>query len=258
MLPPKILLGISVCLLVFYITALILESEVRDVSCIKFVWYLTILNTTLDVISALNRLGAIILLGNHVTTLKTIFFWHKSKTLAAVFLFFQITEFASKGILLFNVLYIPRLCTKLISRYGLFWQAAELQASIFVTASTIKAMFFAFFLYDSVACDVFGRNVRRFSDVENPEPVPINHGIWMTVDEESKAKKLSVMKINDVEKSCSICKEYKKTHACIPCGHMCLCALCAEDLSKKGVKGQNKTRCPICRVEVDNLSRIYL
>jgi len=108
-----------------------------------------------------------------------------------------------------------------------------------------------------VVLGVARRNFRVFLDEENPEPVPVNHGIEMVVDGESKPKKPSVMKTDDEEKACSICQENEKTHACIPCGHMCLCALCAEDLSKKGVKGQLKTRCPICRVEANNFSRIY-
>lgn len=53
------------------------------------------------------------------------------------------------------------------------------------------------------------------------------------------------------EKLCSICMEGEKTHACLPCGHRCLCASCAEPLLKLET-------CPICRVPVLMRARIFV
>jgi hypothetical protein len=50
---------------------------------------------------------------------------------------------------------------------------------------------------------------------------------------------------------CSICMEGEKTHACLPCGHRCLCASCAEPSLKLET-------CPICRVPVLMRARIYV
>ncbi len=53
------------------------------------------------------------------------------------------------------------------------------------------------------------------------------------------------------EKLCSICMEGEKTHACLPCGHRCLCASCAEPSLKLEA-------CPICRVPVLMRARIFV
>ena len=53
------------------------------------------------------------------------------------------------------------------------------------------------------------------------------------------------------EKLCSICMEGEKTHACLPCGHRCLCAACAEPSLKLEA-------CPICRVPVLMRARIFV
>ena len=53
------------------------------------------------------------------------------------------------------------------------------------------------------------------------------------------------------EKLCSICMEGEKTHACLPCGHRCLCASCAEPSLKLET-------CPICRVPVLMCARIFV
>jgi len=257
MVKAKFLLGLSLCLLSFYITALISDSKVSEISCAKILWYLTLLNTNLEMVCALNRIGAVIILGNHETTLNTIFFWHKSKALALGFLLCQVSEFFAKGILFYNIVSMSSSCKERISEHSMLWHAAELQAYIFIISVGLLAVAFIFFLNALLVLQVFGRNFRQLLEVQAPEPVPVNHGIELVVDGETKPGKPVVKKTDDEEKLCSICRENEKTHACIPCGHLCLCAMCAEDLSKRGVKGQNKTRCPICRVEADNFSMIY-
>lgn len=46
-----------------------------------------------------------------------------------------------------------------------------------------------------------------------------------------------------------MCENYKKFNsALMPCGHATICHDCSKHLDK----------CPICRVNIDNVARIYL
>jgi len=47
---------------------------------------------------------------------------------------------------------------------------------------------------------------------------------------------------------CDICFNNQKTHACLPCGHKCLCSDCAVEISE---------RCPICNTLITNVVRIF-
>jgi hypothetical protein len=53
------------------------------------------------------------------------------------------------------------------------------------------------------------------------------------------------------ERLCSICMEGEKTHACLPCGHRCLCAACAGPSFELAA-------CPICRAPVLMRARIFV
>ncbi len=55
--------------------------------------------------------------------------------------------------------------------------------------------------------------------------------------------------IND----CVICQEGKPEYVMVPCGHVCLCVECIQNKSHE--KLNNK--CPICRVEVMCLTKLY-
>ena len=50
------------------------------------------------------------------------------------------------------------------------------------------------------------------------------------------------------ELQCVICLDAKKSRACIPCGHVCVCERCAVPL----------TSCPVCRQPCSDFMRIYL
>jgi hypothetical protein len=50
------------------------------------------------------------------------------------------------------------------------------------------------------------------------------------------------------EDECSVCYTNKKTHACIPCGHLCLCYKCKSNVEDK---------CPICNEELYGIFKIY-
>ena len=52
------------------------------------------------------------------------------------------------------------------------------------------------------------------------------------------------------KKSCCVCMDRPATSAFVPCGHMCACLTCAQDLEHGG-------QCPICRGEIAMTLRIY-
>ena len=49
---------------------------------------------------------------------------------------------------------------------------------------------------------------------------------------------------------CIICLDREKVFACIPCGHLVLCDMCSS------MRGLNS--CPLCRVPISSLIKIYL
>ena len=49
------------------------------------------------------------------------------------------------------------------------------------------------------------------------------------------------------ELACCVCMTQKKTHACIPCFHLCLCASCARRVGEE---------CPICRCQMERRPRV--
>lgn len=51
--------------------------------------------------------------------------------------------------------------------------------------------------------------------------------------------------------TCVICFGAQKTYACIPCGHRCICNSCFQNARKMIVK------CPICRIKVTQILKIY-
>jgi len=52
--------------------------------------------------------------------------------------------------------------------------------------------------------------------------------------------------------ACSICMEALPTDAFVPCGHRCVCTVCAQNV----LKAENKV-CPICRALVSSSIHIY-
>jgi hypothetical protein len=253
----KLWLFLGACLSCFYITALIKDYGASEVSCVKTIWYLNVLITTLQVLNLLNKVGAVIALGDHEIDVRTIFFWHKNKMLCMLYLLIQVVKTISSAILFYKLVSISNSCTYVIKSFAMFWCATELQVYLFMIVFSILAILFVIGSCFLIVLRVCG-NFPEMFEIRDPEPVPINPGIEMSVDKKNTShQKLDVKKTEVEGKACSICHENEKTNACIPCGHMCLCAICAEDLSKKGVKGQNIKRCPICCQEVENFSRIF-
>merc|ERR1712137_1117902 len=51
---------------------------------------------------------------------------------------------------------------------------------------------------------------------------------------------------------CSVCMDRVKSHALVPCGHLCACVECAAHLIKK------KLPCPVCRGSIERSVQIYV
>jgi len=52
----------------------------------------------------------------------------------------------------------------------------------------------------------------------------------------------------DDEQNCVVCLENPKNCAFVPCGHMCVCYGCGQQLKK----------CPICRIDSTQLIKIFI
>jgi hypothetical protein len=52
----------------------------------------------------------------------------------------------------------------------------------------------------------------------------------------------------DKSNECNICYINKKNYACIPCGHLCMCKVCASKITEK---------CPICNIKITHITKIF-
>jgi hypothetical protein len=48
---------------------------------------------------------------------------------------------------------------------------------------------------------------------------------------------------------CVVCLDAMKTHAIVPCGHLCLCESCSTRI---------RTKCPICTRSITDIIKIYM
>ena len=59
---------------------------------------------------------------------------------------------------------------------------------------------------------------------------------------------------NDKE-TCQICMVNKRSHVVFPCGHYCLCEVCAEEINK--TTSTSTRKCPICRAVNVRFNKLY-
>jgi hypothetical protein len=52
---------------------------------------------------------------------------------------------------------------------------------------------------------------------------------------------------------CLKCRRHLATHVCFPCGHLCICVSCAEELTLRFVGGETGITCPSCMEVIDCL-----
>jgi len=251
----NVLLVFSLFCFCFYAIALLVDSSAIEVNCVKLMYYLSAIVTAMEFLSVLNKSGAIVVLGNHDVSLKTNFFWHESRILCAIFLFSQVVKVFCMATIFYVVVTITKSCQNKLRHFAAFRRAVEIQATLFIISfgAIVIGIIICVIIFVSVT---IYRNFDQMFDVENPQPA-VNNEVEMFEDKDSsRLQKLAVTKTDDVEMQCLVCRENEKTHACIPCGHMCLCALCAEILSERAT-GRFKSKCPICRVKTDTFNKIY-
>ena len=85
------------------------------------------------------------------------------------------------------------------------------------------------------------RKQLQASATENPDITRMPSGDAVAEPE----PEVLVLEVND-DTSCIICLEAERSQLLTPCGHMCLCKGCAEDM-------ELPRRCPICRGTCDNV-----
>ena len=73
---------------------------------------------------------------------------------------------------------------------------------------------------------------------------------WIATLEASAAKAQDDL---DEERMCCVCLEKPKTHALVPCGHVCTCEGCAKDkiMATDGL-------CPMCRTQSAQILQVYV
>ena len=62
------------------------------------------------------------------------------------------------------------------------------------------------------------------------------------------------------DNECIVCSDADRTHALIPCGHLCLCTACADNfLASRAAReaAGDCLRCPVCRAPCDTAMRVF-
>jgi hypothetical protein len=54
------------------------------------------------------------------------------------------------------------------------------------------------------------------------------------------------------ETMCVVCFDAHKDHLIVPCGHQCVCARCAEQLTKT-----RTPTCPVCREHIQQTVKVF-
>ena len=101
--------------------------------------------------------------------------------------------------------------------------------------------------WDKVYPSIFPYNVK---EEEKEEVVKL-----VSCPSEEDAKKDIPLETNDP--SCVIC--LSNTPVCVvsPCNHKSLCSTCARTITAEGTKKRGEVQCPLCKVEVKKIFRIF-
>jgi len=83
MVKAKTALLLNVCILSFNIIAMMGDAEASEIDCLRIIWYLLSVITCWRIVGLINRVAAIITLGDHEISLRTTIFWHNSKIVAS-------------------------------------------------------------------------------------------------------------------------------------------------------------------------------
>jgi hypothetical protein len=101
-------------------------------------------------------------------------------------------------------------------------------------------------LYCSCGCECFSSDPELISDYDSDEddddsPDFTDEIIFNRSDSPIEP---ATDKLNE----CNICYTNKKNYACIPCGHLCMCKVCASKITEK---------CPICNIKITHITKIF-
>lgn len=67
------------------------------------------------------------------------------------------------------------------------------------------------------------------------------HNIQIIEDNEPIQQNINLDKIYEIYECC-ICMDNESNMIFVPCGHLCICMICADT-----IRNQHNTRCPMCR-----------
>lgn len=70
---------------------------------------------------------------------------------------------------------------------------------------------------------------------------------------EKESIDVSVSEATSDEEACAICKGNKKTHICVPCGHVAFCGVCTKEF----IEANQSSNCVVCRAKIDNIIKVW-
>lgn len=79
----------------------------------------------------------------------------------------------------------------------------------------------------------------------------LEHSFSLLVEKSSQEQIPVADGADGEDRNCCVCLESEKTHAIMPCGHMCVCSACADVI----MGGSHK--CPLCNRGVTSMVRIF-
>lgn len=106
--------------------------------------------------------------------------------------------------------------------------------------------------YDSMKNEREKRKLLKSDHMSALKELGVNDQQW---DKLRKSRFSIGPQSNDSDLDCVSCMDEKKNQVVMPCGHLCLCGTCADNLV--AVKGK-KAKCPMCETEVQSFLKVYL
>jgi hypothetical protein len=83
------------------------------------------------------------------------------------------------------------------------------------------------------------------------QSMPNTSAATSTIQTKPKANTEPLEKAENLNEACVVCLDNKKTDIFVPCGHLCVCGPCGENIMKK-------TRaCPLCRSKSSSAIHVY-
>jgi len=103
-------------------------------------------------------------------------------------------------------------------------------------------------LFCPCGCGCFSTDDELFDDEDDDESDMSNIDIFDDKQIIFSRSDSPVEPATDKSNECNICYINKKNYACIPCGHLCMCKICASKITEK---------CPICNIKITHITKIF-